>query len=104
MVFGFSQYRNLPERVPTDWSPALLLTGGPYAFSRNPMYVGEVALWLGLAVLYGSPAVLAGFAAMFALMRRLAARVEAGLEAAFAHPSRPYKTLAPRGLGRPRAR
>ena len=62
MVFGLSQYRNLPERVPIDWSPALLMTGGPYAFSRHPMYIGELALWLGLAVLYGSPAVLAGFA------------------------------------------
>src|SRR5262245_24969656 len=29
MVFGLSHYRNLPERVPVDWSPALLMTGGP---------------------------------------------------------------------------
>jgi protein-S-isoprenylcysteine O-methyltransferase Ste14 len=46
MVFGFSRYRDLPERVPIDWSPALLMTGGPYAFSRKPMYFGELALWL----------------------------------------------------------
>src|SRR5262249_15037005 len=37
MVFGFTQYRNLPERVPVDWSPAFLMTGGPYAVSRHPM-------------------------------------------------------------------
>jgi len=54
MVFGFSQFRRLPEQVPVDWSPALLMTGGPYAISRHPMYIGELALWLGWAILYGS--------------------------------------------------
>ena len=28
MVFGFTQLRDLPERVPMDWSPAILMTGG----------------------------------------------------------------------------
>ncbi len=102
MVFGLSQYRNLPERVPIDWSPALLMTGGPYAFSRHPMYVGELALWLGLAVLYGSPAVLAGFAVVFAGMRRLAAREDVGLEAAFGDRYRRYKARVPRWIGLPR--
>ena len=68
MVFGFSQYRDLPERVPIDWSPALLMTGGPYAISRHPMYVGELALWLGWAILYGSIPVLIGFAVLGAVV------------------------------------
>ena len=102
MVFGLSQYRNLPERVPIDWSPALLMTGGPYAYSRHPMYIGELALWLGLAVLYGSPAALAGFAVMFAVMRRLVVREEIGLEAAFGDPYRRYKARVPRWIGLPR--
>jgi len=102
MVFGFTQYRNLPERVPIDWSPALLMASGPYTISRNPMYVGELALWLGLAVLYGSPAVLAGFAVMFAVMRRLAVREEAGLEAVFGQLYRRYKARVPRWIGLPR--
>ena len=83
MLHGFSRRRDLPERVPVDWSPAILMTGGPYAFSRHPMYLGELALWFGSAVLYGSPAVLVGFVAMFALMRRLAVGEEAALEAKF---------------------
>ena len=102
MVFGISQYRNLPERVPIDWSPAFLMTGGPYAFSRHPMYIGELALWLGLAVLYGSPVVLAGFAVCVAGMRRLAVREEVGLEAAFGDPYRRYKARVPRWIGLPR--
>ena len=68
MVFGFTQYRDLPERVPMDWSPAFLMTGGPYAISRHPMYVGELALWLGWAILYGSIPVLIGFAVLAAVV------------------------------------
>jgi protein-S-isoprenylcysteine O-methyltransferase Ste14 len=102
MVFGLFQYRNLPERVPIDWSPAFLMTGGPYAFSRQPMYIGELALWLGLAVLYGSPAVLAGFAVLFTVMRRLVVREEAGLEAAFGDRYRRYKARVPQWIGLPR--
>ena len=63
------------------------------------MYIGELALWLGLAVLYGSPAVLAGFAVWVAVMRRLAVREEVGLEAAFGDRYRRYKARVPRWIG-----
>jgi protein-S-isoprenylcysteine O-methyltransferase Ste14 len=103
MVFGLTQYRNLPERVPIDYyNPAFLMTSGPYALSRHPMYIGELALWLGLAILFGSPVALAGFAVMFAVMRRLATREEAGLEAAFGDAYRRYKARVPRWIGLPR--
>jgi protein-S-isoprenylcysteine O-methyltransferase Ste14 len=102
MVFGLPRYRDLPARVPIDWSPALLMTGGPYALSRNPMYIGELALWLGLAILFGSPVVLAGFVLWAALMRRLAVREEVLLEAAFGDRYRQYKARVPRWFGLPR--
>jgi protein-S-isoprenylcysteine O-methyltransferase Ste14 len=102
MIFELSQNRNLPERVPIDWSPAFLMTGGPYAFSRNPMYIGELALWLGLAILYGSPVILAGFVVWVLAMQRLAVREELGLEAAFGDLYRQYKTRVPRWIGLPR--
>jgi protein-S-isoprenylcysteine O-methyltransferase Ste14 len=99
MVFGVSQYRNLPDRVPVDWSPALLMTGGPYAISRHPMYVGELALWLGWAILYGSIPVLIGFVALGALVALLAPREERALEAKFGDVYRQYKARVPRWLG-----
>ena len=49
LFLGLAQTRNLPERVRLDWTPKVLLMRGPYAFSRNPMYVAEAALWLGCA-------------------------------------------------------
>ena len=102
MVFGFSRYRHLPERVPTDWSPAVLMTGGPYAFSRHPMYIGELALWLGWAVLYGSLLVLAGFVALCVVVSILAPREDRALEAKFGEEYRRYRAQVPRWLGMPR--
>ena len=101
LAFGFSRYQDLPERVPTDWSPAILMTGGPYAFSRHPMYVGELALWLGWAVLYGSIPVLIGFAVLAAVVGLLAPREERALEAKFGEVYRRYKARVPRWVGLP---
>jgi len=102
MLFEISQNRNLPERVPIDWSPAYLMTDGPYAFSRNPMYIGELALWLGFSVLYGSPVVLVGFVAWIVVMRRLVVREEVGLEAAFGDIYCQYKDRVPRWINLPK--
>ena len=99
MVFGFSQYRYLPERVPVDWSPAFLMTGGPYAIIRHPMYIAELALWLGWAILYGSIPVLIGLAVLGAVVAWLAPREERALEAKFGEVYRQYKARVPRWLG-----
>src|SRR5580704_12492148 len=101
MVFGLSRYRELPERVPTDWSPAFLMTGGPYAISRHPMYIGELALWLGWAILYGSIPVLIGFVVLAAVVGFLAPREERALEAKFGEVYRRYKARVPRWVGWP---
>lgn len=42
-----------------------LATGGPYAHTRNPLYVGSALLGLGLAAATASPWVLAAVAAYF---------------------------------------
>ncbi len=102
MVLGFAQAAKVPERVELDWSPKLLLTQGPYAFSRHPMYLAELALWLGWAVLYGSFPVLIGFLALCLVVSLLAPREERALEAKFGEAYREYKARVPRWLGSPR--
>ena len=101
-VNGYAHFAQVPERVELNWEPKLLMTRGLYAFSRHPMYLTELALWLGWAVLYGSVVVLAGFAALFALVSVLAPREERALEAKFGEAYRQYRARVPRWLGLPR--
>ena len=71
-----------PDRVELRQAP-FLLTRGPYAYSRNPMYVSELALWLGWAVFYGNFGVLIGFVIFFAVFLPGARYEERALEARF---------------------
>lgn len=45
-----------------------LATSGPYAFTRNPLYLGTLIAALGLATAARSPGLAALFAALFALV------------------------------------
>jgi protein-S-isoprenylcysteine O-methyltransferase Ste14 len=59
----------------TSWAikravePEYLLTDGPYGFSRNPMYVGGTAIWVGWAVLLGSVPVAVGLVVLTGIYR-----------------------------------
>jgi hypothetical protein len=44
-----------PNAVRLGLVPSVFITDGPYRFTRNPMYVAELALWLGWALFFGSP-------------------------------------------------
>lgn len=90
----------LPARIELNWQPKLFLARGPYAHSRNPMYVGELALWLGWAVLFGSPFVALAGALLFAAMQRVVRREERDLETKFGEDYRRYVAAVPRWLAR----
>jgi protein-S-isoprenylcysteine O-methyltransferase Ste14 len=102
LVLGLAQTRDLPERVGLDWSPKLLLMRGPYAFTRNPMYVSEAALWLGWAILFGSVPVSIGFVVLCTVMNLVARREERDLEAQFGETFLEYKGAVPQWLGKTR--
>ena len=98
-----SHFARTPARVELEWTPQYLLIRGPYVFSRNPMYVGELALWLGWALFYGSVAILLVGTVLSAAMNWLAIpREERALEARFGEAYLHYKRTVPRWLGRPR--
>lgn len=44
MILHFSR---MPKRVQLERTPRYLLMSGPYKFTRNPMYVVEIALLFG---------------------------------------------------------
>lgn len=79
-----------------------LVTSGPYAWSRNPLYVGNILLWSGLGVV-SWPAVLA-FAPLMALYYSLIVTwEEQQILATVGEPYRVFCARVPRWLGWPRA-
>jgi protein-S-isoprenylcysteine O-methyltransferase Ste14 len=63
---------------------AALITSGPYAFSRNPLYLGgNVFIFFGAALVLGSPAALTFTAAHLPLIDRFIRREERQLEKRF---------------------
>jgi protein-S-isoprenylcysteine O-methyltransferase Ste14 len=80
--------------------PSVLVTRGPYRFTRNPMYVAELGLWLGWALFFGSPAVFLGFIALLLVVNLvLVPREEQTLEAVFGQAYLLYKNRVSRWLG-----
>jgi protein-S-isoprenylcysteine O-methyltransferase Ste14 len=91
------------EKTPHFPTPDYLLTEGPYRYSRNPIYLAELAVWLGWIVFYGSLVVLGVFtAAALALGPVILPREERGLEARFGDAYRDYCRKTPRLLGKVR--
>ena len=83
-------------------TPRYMLVKGPYRFSRNPMYLLELAMWLGWAVFYGSLAVLIAFILWgigFAFV--IVPDEEGQLEARFGETYRQYKNSVPRWFDLP---
>lgn len=79
-----------------------LVTGGPYRFSRNPQYVGDIALLLGVAILSDSGRVwlaCAGGVLWFALAPFAE---EPWLRERLGSPYEDYLRSTPRFLGPPR--
>ena len=100
MVVGLAQTHKLPEGIKLDWSPKLLVMNGPYAFSRNPMYVAEAMLWFGCAIFFGSISVLIGLVILCVAVNVLVRHEEPALGAEFGETYLRYKATVPRWLGK----
>jgi protein-S-isoprenylcysteine O-methyltransferase Ste14 len=73
-----------------------LTTSGPYAFTRNPLYLGSLLLGLGTVVAGGEWIFVVAFLAFFALVYgRTMKHEEAVLEAAFRERYRHYAEQVP---------
>lgn len=65
-VAAVREFRRHRTTIIPRETPAVLLTAGPYAYSRNPIYLADALLLSGLVLLWdlASLAVVAGFVAL----------------------------------------
>ena len=92
-----------PERVELERTPSYLLRRGPYAFSRHPMYLFELALLLGWSIFYGSIASLIVFVVACVVFNFVkVSQEERALEERFGETYLEYKNKVPRWLGKVR--
>jgi len=84
--------------VPTTPTTALV-TSGPYAITRNPIYIGFVLLYFGLAIILTSLWVLALLIpVLIVLQRGVVEREEVFLQRQFGDAYRKYQARVPRWL------
>jgi hypothetical protein len=84
-------------------APSSLVMEGPYKFSRHPMYLSVLALWLGWALFYGSGAVFIAWAVTWVGMTLFVVPAEEReLEARFGESYLRYKNTVPRWVGKAR--
>ncbi len=83
---------------PGDPVTALVATG-PYRFTRNPIYIGFVILYFGLAILLTSAWMLVLLVPVLVILQRgVVEREEAYLTAKFGDAYRQYQKRVPRWL------
>lgn len=99
LVEGLIQAHRLPDRMEGLASPCVLVRG-PYSVTRNPMYVAELALWFGWAILFGSLAVAVGFVGLYLALVLVVPWEERALEERFGDTYRDYIATVPRWLGK----
>jgi len=89
----------LPHQAATH-----LVSQRPFSFSRNPIYLGDTILLIGLGPIFSNMWFLpAAFLAAFAIHHLVIVREEAHLAAVFEKEWFGYKSAVPRWLGWPRS-
>lgn len=79
-------------------SPTGLVTGGPYRYSRNPMYVGWTALYVGIALVLEAAWPLVLLPAVAVLTHRAVRREERALAERFSGDYAAYRERVRRYL------
>lgn len=92
-------FKNHKTNIRPDRRADSLVSTGPFAYSRNPIYVGNIAIILGLSIVNGSVWYMLLSALLFFLIRELAVkREEAHMAANFDDAWLRYKSTVRRWL------
>lgn len=98
LVFHFKSYR---EGVRIGFTPPHLVVNGPYRYSRNPMYIAGLFIWIGWTIFYANPVVFAGLLLLWSMFAfRVIPSEERQLEALFGDEYIEYRKSVRRWIGR----
>src|SRR4051812_46598263 len=81
-------------------TPDYLVVTGLYRYSRNPLYVGDILMWMGWTILLGSLPVAAGLVTLIVGLQLGVRLEERGLARRFGSQWQQYAKTTPRFLGR----
>ncbi len=98
-IWGGITMRRAGTNVRPDRPVTALVTGGPFRFSRNPLYLSLTALYLGITLLFDALWPLATLLPLLAVVhRRIVLREERFLETKFGDAYHAYKIRVRRWL------
>jgi protein-S-isoprenylcysteine O-methyltransferase Ste14 len=93
------EVRRMSANVVPGEGATALVKGGPYRFTRNPIYIGFVILYFGLAIVLTSVwMLLLLIPGLIILQRGVVEREETHLQAKLGEPYRRYQARVPRWL------
>jgi protein-S-isoprenylcysteine O-methyltransferase Ste14 len=93
------EFRRAGTSVVPGEPSTVLLDGGPYRFTRNPIYIGFVIFYFGLAIMLTSAWMLVLLIpTLIVLQRGVVEREEAYLQSKFGETYRKYRARVPRWL------
>jgi protein-S-isoprenylcysteine O-methyltransferase Ste14 len=91
-VWGSRTMKAAGTNVRPDQPTTAIVAAGPFARSRNPLYVGLITLFIGIGLLLRSPAFLVFVIPLVLVLRyRVIAREEIYLEGKFGDTYRVYR-------------
>ena len=98
-VWSAVAFRRARTTIVPHQSPSALVESGPYRFSRNPIYLADLVILAGVALILGAPLALILLAPFREVLRRLfVLPEEVVLERDLGPVYLDYKARVPRGL------
>ncbi len=98
-VWAFVTFKQMKTTIMPNKAATHLATNGPFRWSRNPIYVGNIVLILGFAVIFGNVwMIITAVLAFFAIGELAIKREEEHLEAQFGGEWKEYTSRVRRWL------